>query len=100
MFYKICAVSPLDEYTLLVEFQNAQKKIYDVRPLFAKWPAFEALRQTHGLFQQVKVDTGGYGVVWNDAIDLSCNELYEQGQLVDDPRSIGLLGKHLERIHK
>ena len=25
------------------------------------------------------VDVGGYGIVWNDALDLSCDELWEHG---------------------
>ncbi|WP_199647569.1 DUF2442 domain-containing protein [Peptoclostridium sp. AF21-18] len=28
----------------------------------------------------MKIDTGGYGIIWNDDIDLSCNELYENGK--------------------
>jgi len=27
----------------------------------------------------LRVDTGGYGICWNDEIDLSCNELWENG---------------------
>ena len=33
----------------------------------------------HGLFEQVRVDAGGYGIRWNDSKDLSCNELYQNG---------------------
>lgn len=32
-----------------------------------------------GLSEQVKVDVGGYGISWNDEIDLSCDELYDNG---------------------
>ena len=35
-----------------------------------------------GLFEQVKVDSGGYGISWNDELDLSCNELYYNGVTV------------------
>lgn len=54
-------------------------KCYDVKPLLAQWKPFEALTQIDGLFGQVKVDQGGYGISWNDEIDLSCNELWEGG---------------------
>ena len=64
----------------LVGFVSGEKKIYDVKPLFNKWAAFRALASTNGLFEAVRVDVGGYGIVWNDDIDLSCNELYENGQ--------------------
>ena len=34
------------------------------------------------LFELVKVDIGGYGIVWNEYIDLACNELWENGEAV------------------
>jgi hypothetical protein len=78
MFYKVSAVKPLSEYRLLVQFLNGEQKEYDVKPLFKKWTAFQALSRVSGLFEQVRVDTGGYGISWNDDIDLSCDELYNQ----------------------
>ena len=79
MFYKVQAVKPLDGFILLVDFQNGKQKKYDVSPLLDKWEPFKAFMQINGLFEQVKVDIGGYGVSWNDDIDLSCNELYNNG---------------------
>lgn len=79
MFYKIKNVKPLDDYRLLVIFENGEIKNYDVKPLFNKWEVFRDLFSIHGLFKQVKVDEGGYGISWNDEIDLSCNELYYNG---------------------
>ncbi|MDR0220974.1 MAG: DUF2442 domain-containing protein [Lachnospiraceae bacterium] len=79
MFKKVQAVKPLPEYNLLVQFQNGEQKRYNVRPLFDKWEPFKALALTSGLFEQVKVDVGGYGVSWNDEVDLSCDELYYNG---------------------
>jgi hypothetical protein len=79
MFYKVKSVKPLPEYRLLVVFSDGEKKQYNVKPLFDKWEPFKALINVTGLFEQVKVDAGGYGISWNDEIDLSCNELYENG---------------------
>lgn len=79
MFYRVKDVKPLPEYSLLVVFASGEKKQYNVKPLFDKWDSFKALADIKGLFEQVKVDTGGYGISWNDEIDLSCNELYENG---------------------
>ena len=31
---KVQSVEPLDDHTLVVEFDNTQKRKYDVRPLF------------------------------------------------------------------
>ena len=33
----------------------------------------------------MSVDVGGYGIVWNDDLDLSCDELWENGVQVDTP---------------
>ena len=79
MFYKVQDVKPLEKYKLLVTFQNGEIKKYDVKPLFDKWQVFKDLIYINGLFQQVKVDAGGYGISWNDDIDLSCDELYYNG---------------------
>ena len=79
MFYKVKHVQPLDDYKLLVTFENDIKKIYDVSQLFDKFDVFNQLKNIQGLFIQVKVDIGGFGVSWNDEIDLSCNELWNNG---------------------
>ena len=79
MFYKISNVTPLHDYMLRVGFQNGTTKYFDVAPLFTKWEAFQALRDVPGLFSLVQVDAGGYGISWNDKIDLECNDLWEYG---------------------
>lgn len=79
MFYKVQKVEPLAGLNLRVQFENGTVKKYDVNPLLAKWPVFRSLELIPGLFDCVRVDAGGYGVVWNDDIDLSCNELWEHG---------------------
>lgn len=79
MFYKVKEVKPLQEYELLVTFRNGTIKTYDVKPLFKVWDVFHSLQVVPGLFEQVKVDVGGYGVSWNDNIDLECDELWENG---------------------
>ncbi len=64
---------------LLAEFQDGSIKTYDVKPLVHRFPVFHMLEYVAGLFDQVQVDSGGYGVVWNDEIDIECNELYYNG---------------------
>lgn len=81
MFYKVKNVTPLNNFKLLVEFENGEIKQYDITSLLNKWTAFNDLIEVNGLFNQVKVDAGGYGISWNDDLDLSCNELYENGKI-------------------
>ena len=79
MFHKINTVQPMPDYGLLVSFQSGEVKEYNVKPLFDRWEAFHALLSVEGLFEQVRVDAGGYGISWNDELDLSCDELYYEG---------------------
>lgn len=79
MFQRVQAVEPLPGLALKVSFQNGAVKRYDVRPLLSVWEPFKALAQVSGLFNQVHVDLGGYGISWNDEIDLSCDELWNNG---------------------
>ena len=81
MFHKVKAVKPIDKYMLAVQFVNGEKKHYDISTLFEKWESFKTLEKVSGLFEQVKVDAGGYGISWNDDLDVSCDELYYKGTL-------------------
>ena len=85
MFHKVKAVNALPDYRLSVQFAEGVTKIYDVKPLFAKWEPFKALENAPELFSCVEVDMGGYGIIWNDDLDLSCDELFENGETVKTP---------------
>ncbi|MBQ7195929.1 MAG: DUF2442 domain-containing protein [Synergistaceae bacterium] len=73
-------ITPLPNLVLLAEFQDGSVKEYDVKPLLKELPIFQMLDYIPGLFNQVRVDVGCYGVVWNDEIDLSAEELYYNGK--------------------
>ena len=73
---KILSIQPLDDKKLLVKFANGMEKIYDCKPLIEKFEPFKAL-ENEVFFKQVKVDAGGYGVSWDDKVDLSEYELWE-----------------------
>ena len=85
MFHKVKAVNALPDYCLSVQFSEGVTKIYDVKPLFSKWPTFKTLESSPELFSGVEVDAGGYGIIWNDDLDLSCDELFENGKTVKTP---------------
>ncbi len=77
---KVKSASAIDNHTLLVEFDNNQKKKYDVAPLLNK-DMFSPLKNP-ALFKAVKVEQGGYAVVWNSDIDISEFELWCHGQTI------------------
>ena len=79
-FHRLKNITPLPDFMLRAEFLDGSERMYDVKPLMQRIPVFQMLGYVHGLFEQVRVDTGGYGIIWNDAIDLSCDELYENGR--------------------
>lgn len=85
MFHRIKSVTPLSGFKLLVHFIDGTARQYDVSPLFARYEVFRPLAETPGLFEQAAVDAGGYGVSWNDDIDIDCNELWEKGTPVSTP---------------
>jgi len=85
MFHKIKHVAPLTDYKLSVQFCEGITKLYDIKPLLEKLPVFETLKENQALFYNVAVDVGGYGVVWDDELDLSCDELWQNGCTVKTP---------------
>ena len=72
---KILSITPLESKKLLIKFINGVEKIYDCKPLIENIEAFKAL-ENEAFFKQVKVDGGGYGISWDDKVDLSEYELW------------------------
>ena len=87
MFHKAKTVTPLSDYRLLVHFANGADKEYDMKPLFDRYPVFLELKETPGLFEQARADVGGYGIVWNEDIDIDTEEVYQNGRDVETPFS-------------
>ena len=74
---KILSVQALDKKILLVKFVNGIEKVYDCNPLLGI-EMFEVLKND-AFFKSVRVDSGGYGISWNDDADLSEYELWTNG---------------------
>lgn len=79
MTHKIKSVKPMENFTLYVEFQNGTEKTYDMRNLYPIFPQFEIFEADEELFNQVQVDIGGYGISWNDDLDLAAEDIWENG---------------------
>ena len=75
---RIKTVAAVGQLKLVVGFDNGIEKEYDCAPLLARSP-FRLLKDP-GFFRAVRVDTGGYGISWNDDIDLSEYELWSNGK--------------------
>ena len=85
MFHKVKNVFPNADFKLTVQFCEGVTKIYDVKPLFKRFSVFRAFESKPSIFNEVVVDVGGYGIVWNDDLDLACDELWESGVTVKTP---------------
>ena len=85
MFHKVNDVSPMEDYKLSVHFWDGTTKIYNLDPLFNKWPVFKDLKTGKVDYYDISVAAGGYGIIWNDELDLSCDELWENGETVLTP---------------
>ena len=84
-YHKITQVNALPGFLLLADFSDGSQTCYNVSGLFERIPAFRDLRDITGLFALVKVDAGGYGVSWNDDLDLSADEIYNGGMQTREP---------------
>ncbi len=82
---KVKAVAPLRNMQLLVEFENGVAKIYDVKQLLTDFPIYKEL-ENESIFNLVQVDCGGYAVAWNEEIDISECELWDNGVDVQMPQ--------------
>ncbi|MCD8200641.1 MAG: DUF2442 domain-containing protein [Clostridia bacterium] len=71
-------VYPLDGHMLRVVFNEGGMKLYDMNKLIDTWDLFRPLKDSE-LFYGVYPDKGGYGIIWNEDIDLSCTELWDNG---------------------
>lgn len=80
MFHRVRSVVPMSNCILRVQFRDGSVREYDCKGLSARIPCFAALEQIPGLFEQVRTDAGGFGVSWNDELDLACDELWTNGQ--------------------
>lgn len=74
----VTSVQPLQDMVLLVGFSNGSRKTYDVKPLINEWEVFKDLL-VDGLYDRVRVDESGKGILWNDYLDLYCDELWKKG---------------------
>jgi hypothetical protein len=76
----------IDDVTLVVEFTNYEVKKYSLLHLLNN-PMFSPLRQP-AFFKSFKIEQGGYGIVWNEEIDISEYELWKNGVTLADGDSV------------
>lgn len=76
MFHKATKLTFKEKTTIEVTFQDGKVKRYDMARLFPKYPQLAALKNRE-LFTAGKL--AGYGIIWNDELDLETETVYEDG---------------------
>jgi len=74
MYLAIKDVKPLDDYFLLLTFENKEKKLFDVKP-YLEIGKFKELKDKR-LFQSVKISFDS--IEWNNHLDLDPEFLYQK----------------------
>ena len=85
VFHRVKSVGIVEGTVLIAQFEEGICKTYDVKELATNIPAFKSLIKDKDLFAKVHVEGSGFGIVWNDDFDLSCNELWDNGIIVPTP---------------
>ena len=71
--WHVAEVKPRRDYSMLITFENGEKRVYDARPLLGK-RICEKLKDIN-FFMKARASYGT--VVWNDEIDVAPEHLYE-----------------------
>ena len=74
MLLDVISVQPRPEFQLDLEFQNGERRRFDVRPLLTMKP-WDRIASP-AIFALVRVDYGT--VVWPDDVDIAPETLYDQ----------------------
>lgn len=90
----IVKIEPKNNMILIATFADGEVVSFDVKTLFEKYPVFHAL-EDEKLFKSVVIDGVGYGISWNDDLDLSSDGIYSKGEHIDkvDPEIKLIVGQ-------
>lgn len=90
----ITKITPKNNMLIEAIFADGEIVDFDVSIMIEKHPEFKVL-ENKTLFDSIKVDGIGYGVSWNDELDLSSDGIYLKGKHVGktDPDPKILLGQ-------
>ena len=101
MFQIITKIETKDDLVIHATFADGEVVSFDIKTLFDKYPVFRDL-EDKSLFDSVQIDGIGYGIYWNDKIDLSSEGIYKHGQHIAkvDPNIKIVVGLNLANIRE
>ena len=74
----------LDKVIVECCFNDGKIYRYDISNMFEKYPQFIELEKNRRLFESGCLSPGGFGLIWNDELDLDCSSIYEYGTFVGE----------------
>lgn len=81
MFHRAKSLKFKRGTTIELTYMNGEKRRYDMGKMIDKFPFMWDLKNRK-FFKSGELDPGGYGVIWSDDIDISCEEVYVEGDKV------------------
>lgn len=90
----ITKIEPKDNLIIIATFADGEVVSFDVKEMINKYPVFKQL-ENRKLFDSVSIDGVGYGISWNDELDLSSEGIYAKGKHIDkvDPNIKLIVGQ-------
>ncbi|MDB9488697.1 DUF2442 domain-containing protein [Dolichospermum circinale CS-537/01] len=87
---RIVSAQAIDDHNLIIKFTNNELKKYDISKLLDN-PMFSPLKNP-AFFRNFIIDSGGYALVWNEDIDISEYELWQNGISITNEKLISHFG--------
>ncbi len=78
MLPKAIEVNVLENYELLITFDNNEQRVFDVKP-YLNFIQFESLKD-YKQFKKVKI--AGISIEWENGADICPNELYNNSKSI------------------
>lgn len=80
MIPRIKSLETLENFVLLVTFDNGDRVLYDVKDDIQTLSDFQVLKSEYGLFKNARLDSSRTCVYWTDRVDLPSDTIWEYGQ--------------------
>lgn len=82
MMHKVTSVRAKDSLIIEATFLDGTVKEYDITNMFPICPQLMELKNNEKLFRAVQIDVGGYGISWNDNLDLEAETIWKEGTAI------------------
>ena len=70
-------IDTLENFILILTFSTGEVRELDLKPIMDEYPLFHALEENN-LFENAKIDLGGFGIVWNEEFSISSGDAYSR----------------------